>query len=532
MARGRPYVIGIDGGTESLRVGIYDLDGNPITYSSVPYSTAFPHPGWAEQDPDAWWSALVEAVPEALAASGIDPADVIGLGVDTTACTLVFLDENKRPLRPALLWMDVRASDQARRVSAIEHRALKYLGQSTMSAEWMPAKALWVKEHQADVYDRTAHVCEYVDYLAYMLTGQLTASLNTTSIRWLYNHREGGWAPDYFERIGLGDLVPRFPPSVLPMEAVAGYLTPSAAAATGLPEGLPVAKGGADAFVAMLGLDVVAPGRVALITGSSHLQLGQSATPLHVKGMFGTYPDAVVQGSYTFEGGQISTGSIMRWFATSVLGFGRDDGAGQQARLIEQLSERAAAIAPGAEGLILLDYWQGNRTPHVDAEARGAMWGFSLNHRAEHVARAIMEGVAFGTERIFAVMRNGGVGVDDVYAAGGATRSPLWMQIHADVSNVPIHLTKVGDAASLGSAILAAVAAEAYTSIEEASAQMVTVTHTVEPVAAQHRVYRDYYDLYCETYERLGDLMHRAAVLSRSESGARAREDLAAERVP
>lgn len=506
----QPFVIGIDGGTESLRVGVYSLTDRPLGFASEPYATTFPHAGWAEQDPEAWWASLLKALPEALSVAGVEPSEAIGIGLDTTACTMVFLDEGMRPLRPAMLWMDVRSSDQARRVSAFQHDALKVAGQTTMSAEWMPAKTLWVKEHQPDVYERTAHLCEYVDYLGFRLTGDLTASLNTTSIRWLYDADSVGWQRDYFERIGLGDVVDRFPAQVLPMEAVAGTLTADVAEATGLPVGLPVAKGGADAFVAMLGLNVVAPGRVALITGSSHLQLGQSASPLHVKGLFGTYADAVVQGEHTFEGGQISTGSIMRWYCSNLLGFGSELDISQ---LIERVSQRAADVPPGSEGLILLDYWQGNRTPHVDANARGAIWGLSLSHRAEHVARAIMEGVAFGTERIFRVMREHDVPVDHVVAAGGATKSPLWMQIHADVANVPIHLTEVADAATLGSAVLAAVAGGAYGSIVEASAQMVRVATTVEPSATAHATYADFYELYCETYEHLGPLMHRLTAL-------------------
>lgn len=506
MAHG-PYVLGIDFGTESVRVGIFDLGGRPITFASEPYPLYHPRPGWAEQKPDEWWNALVVATRRALAQSGAPGDAIVGLGADCTSCTVVMMDENFTPLRNAIIWMDVRAADQANRIAQVDDPARKYNGYGNVSAEWMPCKALWVKENEPETWAKARYVGEFIDWLTHRLTGEWAGSINNTSIRWYYDRNTGGWPTTFYEKIGLDDLLERFPARILDMGQAAGRLRADVAAELGLTPGIPVAKGGADAFVAMIGLNVVAPGKVAFITGSSHLMLGQSAMQFHARGIFGAYTDAVIPGQYTVEGGQVSTGSVVKWF--------RDNFCGKEAALAAErgvdtytvLNALAAQIPIGADGLIVLDYWQGNRTPYVDPEARGIMRGFSLGHTTGHVFRAILEGVCYGTEHILRTFRANGYTVQEMVGAGGATRSRLWMQMHADVSNVPITLTEVADAPSLGSAILGAVAAGLFPDVAAAASQMVRVRDRIEPDAVAHEQYRFFVDQYIATYGRVQDLI-------------------------
>ena len=503
-----PYAMGIDFGTESVRVGIFDVEGTPAVFASRPYPLRHPAPGWAEQSPDDWWTALVGAAKAALAESGIPREAIVGVGADCTSCTVLAMDQDCRPLRPAIIWMDVRAAEQARRIAASGHPALKYNGYGNVSAEWMPCKALWLKENEPDIYRRAPRVGEFIDWLTYRLTGEWNASIDNTSIRWYYDRAEGGWPEDFYEQIGLGDVLAKFPSRVLDMSEVAGTLSAEAAAELGLLPGIPVAKGGADAFVAMLGLNVLRPGKMAFITGSSHLHLGQSATPLHAKGIFGAYTDAVMPGQYTVEGGQVSTGSVVKWF--------KDNFCTKEAALAAQrgvdvytvLTELAAPIPPGSEGLIVLDYWQGNRTPYVDPEARGIIRGLSLKHTSGHLFRAIIEGIAYGTEHILRTFRQNGFVVEEMVAAGGPTKSPFWMQVHADVSNVPITLTTVPDGPALGSAMLGAVAAGLYPDVQTAADHMVHVRHRIEPDVAAHEAYKFYVGQYIDTYPPLQAMMH------------------------
>jgi ribulokinase len=504
-----PYVLGIDFGTESVRAGIFTLTGEPLAFASQSYQLYHPHAGWAEQKPDDWWSALVTATRAALAKSGARKEEIVGLGTDCTSCTVVALDKNFQPLRPAIMWMDVRAAAQARRVAATGDPALKYNGYGNVSAEWMPCKALWLKENEPDVYRRATYMGECIDWLTQRLTGEWVASIDNASIRWYYDRGQGGWPESLYHSVDLGDVLAKFPRQVLDMGAVAGTLLPQAAEELGLRPGIPVAEGGADAFVAMIGLNVLKPGKMAFITGSSHLQLGQSAKPFHARGVFGTYTDAVLPGQYTVEGGQVSTGSVVKWF--------KDNFCGQEAALAAQrgidvytvLNELASDIPPGSEGLVVLDYWQGNRTPYVDPEARGIIRGLSLKHTTGHVFRAIIEGIAYGTEHILRVFRQNGYVVEEMVAAGGATNSPLWMQIHADVSNVPIMTTAVADGPTLGSAILGAVAAGLYPDVPTAADNMVHITGRIEPNPEMHRAYQFYVEQYIATYPQLQDLMHQ-----------------------
>ena len=504
-----PYVIGIDGGTESIRVGLFDLRGNLLLSGSKPYETYHPQSGWAEQDPEAWWTSLREAMADLLGDAQVDTGEIKGIAADTTCCTVVFLDRNMKPLRNALLWMDVRAAKEARFIADSGHSALKYNGHGNVSAEWMPCKALWMKRNEPDLFKKAAVVCEYQDFINYRLTGQKTASINNASVRWYYDDENGGFPTSFYEAIELGDLLNKFPPKVLDMEQPVGRLTREAASQLGLKEGTVVAEGGADAFVGMVGLNVIEPGRLAFITGSSHLHLGMASKAFHAKGIFGTYPNAVLRGQYTVEGGQISTGSILKWFKTHFLKSQAMEAQNLNKGLYQMMDEKAQKVPVGSEGLIVLDSFQGNRTPLVDPNLRGAIWGLSLRHTSEHVFRAILEGIAYGTEFIFRQFKEAGYETKEIYACGGPTRSRLWMQIHADVSGVPIAIPKVQDAPLLGSAILATVASGLYPTVKEAAENMVTISRQVEPDKTAHETYRFYVDRYIDTYDRMSQLMHQ-----------------------
>jgi FGGY-family pentulose kinase len=503
-----PYVLGIDFGTESVRVGIFTPDGTPIIFRRKPYHLSHPRPGWAEQSPDEWWQALQIAVRQALAESNVPPEAIVGIGTDTTSCTVLALDGSYRPLRPAILWMDMRAAEQSMRIAASGHPALKYNGYGAVSAEWLPCKALWLKENEPEVYQKAVRVCECEDWLTYRLTGRWTANINTATIRCYHDRNVGGWQGDFFEKIGLVDLLEKLPAEVLDLGTVVGDLQKEAAEELGLPAGIPVAEGGADAFTAQIGLDVVSPGKLAFYTGSSHLLLGQSAVELHARGVWGAYTDCIIPGQYTVETGQTSSGSILKWFKDQFCGQWAQEAESRKVSTYEILNEQAAQIPPGSEGLIVLDHWQGNRSPHTDANSRGMIWGFSLRHTPAHVARAIMEGVAYGSEQNLRVLRENGFETKEIVICGGVVNSPLWIQIHADISNVPITITRVSEASTLGSAILGAVAAKLYSSVPEASNAMVHTERQIEPNQEVHNVYQYYFESYTKTYPAMKELMH------------------------
>ncbi|MGI8540879.1 MAG: FGGY-family carbohydrate kinase [Rubrobacteraceae bacterium] len=500
--------MGIDGGTESIRVGVFDPEGTPLGFGSAAYALRHPRPGWAEQDPGEWWSSLIVAVRKAMAESGVSADEIAGISLDSTACTVVVMDERDHHMRPSIIWMDARASDHARRIGETGDPALKYNGYGAVSAEWMAPKALWIMENEPETYQRAKHICEYTDWLTHRLTGEWTASINNASTKWYHDRDSGGFPESLYGAVGLDDLIGKFPDRVLDMGEVVGPLRREAAEELGLRAGTPVAEGGVDAFVGSVGLGVVEPGKTALITGSSHVILGQSAEPVHGKGFFGSFTDGIIPGQYTVEAGQISTGSIVAWFKNQFA-----DGAIARAEErgvdpYDILNEMAEAVSPGSDGLLVLDYFQGNRTPYTDPLARGMVSGLSLAHTPAHVFRAIIEGVCYGTEHIFRTMRGNDFELKEIVAAGGATKSELWMQTHADVSNVPISFTRVGDAPTLGSAMLAAVGSGLYKDIREAARHMVHVERQIEPDAERHDEYAFYVDKYVEAYPKMKDVMH------------------------
>lgn len=493
--------LGIDAGTEALKAGLFDEAGNLVAQGKRTYQTYFPKPGHAEQDPDEWWAALVGAVQDCLAAADVPPDAVQGISADATTCTLLPIRADGTPLRRALLWMDVRAGEQAARVFATGHDALRY-SLAGVSAEWMPAKMLWLKENEPGVYNEMDYLIEFTDWIAYRLTGRLALNINTITQRWYYHTPSGGWDADFFETIGLGGIQEKFPPDVLRLGEIVGGLSEETAEAMGLPAGIPVAAGGGDAFVGILGLGVVQPGDLGVVMGSSNVLSGLSAEEFHFPGIFGSYPDAVIPGLNLVEGGQVSTGSILNWFK-------RNFAAGLDADNIYQLLDSEAdAVPPGSEGLIVLDYFQGNRTPHTDSLARGNILGMSLGSTRGHVFRALMEGIAYGMRDILETFAKHDYQVSRIIACGGATHSPVFMQIYADVLGKPLYTTRVTEASLLGSGVIAAVGAGAYPSLADASQHMVTIEGEYHPRDDQHAAYQFYFEKYQQTYAQLRDIMH------------------------
>lgn len=492
------YVLGVDGGTEGLRAGLFDLAGTPLAFAATPYETRFPQPGWAEQQPQDWWVALGESVRKCVQAAGVDAGSIAALALDTTCCSVVMLDAQGEALRPSLIWMDVRAQEQAQRVAATGDAALRVNsdGRGPVSAEWMIPKALWLKEHEPQAFDAAHTVCEYQDYLNLRLTGRRVASLNNVSVRWHFRSQQGGWARGLIERAGIPELADKWPREALAPGTLIGPLLDDAAAHLGLAVGTPVVQGGSDASMAMIGLGVVDAGAMALVTGSSHLQLGLSARALHGSGIWGSYADAILPGLHLVEGGQTSTGSIVNWFRKLA---GRDVP-------YEALDAEAAAVAIGSEGVLVQDHFQGNRTPHTDPLSRGAIVGLSLKHDRGHILRAMMESVAYGTRLILENMAANGFAVRELTLAGGVAKSPLWLQIHADVVGLPLKLTQTSEAACLGSAVLAAVGAGSFGSVAEGARAMTRVTRVVEPDPRAHAAYARHYGRYRALYPVLGPL--------------------------
>ena len=510
MSTRKPCLLGIDCGTQSLRAVIVDAGGRLLASAAREYPIQYPQIAWAEQDAYDWWRAACETVPRAMAEAGVTADDIVGLSVDGTSCTVVVTTRDGRPLHPVILWMDQRAHREAQQVTDTAHPRLKYVSWAE-SPEWMIPKAMWLRHNRPDIYEQADLIVEGTDWLMHKLTGQWAASLNNATCKWNYASVDGGWPIELLDVLGFSELRDRWPDTVLAMGEPAGELTTTAAAELGLHPGTIVAQGGIDAYAAMLGLGVVRPGRLALVMGTSTCPLALMSEGIFDSHLWGPYPDALIPGTWVLEGGQTATGAIVTWLADN-FGYREQFDAEQQGRSrFELLDEIAAATPPGAEGLVLLDYWQGNRTPLRDPLARGAIWGLSLKHGIGHMLRAVYEGTAMGCRHILEDMAAAGFETEEVYACGGGTRSDLWLQIHADICRKPILLTQEPEATALGTAVCAAAGAGLYRDLVEASEQMVTVTRRIEPDEGNARLYDTLFDRYLRTYPALMELMHESA---------------------
>jgi len=403
------------------------------------------------------------------------------------------LDKNGAPIRPALIWMDVRSDAEAAKILAAGDIALSVNsnGNGPVSAEWMLPKALWLKTNEPRNWDKAQTVCEYQDYINYRLTGRMCSSVNNVGVRWHHQGKEGR-PLGLLHAAGLSDLADKWPEDTLELGEVVSHLHPQVAEELGLSADIPVAQGGADAFIGMIGVGVTKPGALAFITGSSHLHLGLSDKPFHAPGVWGTYLDALIPGLHVVEGGQTSTGSVVNWFKRTLA-------ANNSYR---ELDAEAMLLPSGSDGVIALDHFQGNRTPYTDALSRGAFIGLSLGHSRAHMHRALMESVAMGSRLILETMQKGGFEPHDIVLSGGVTNSPLWLQIHADIIGKPLHLTEVANAPALGCAILASVGAGVYSDIEEAAMAMVRRTRTIKP-SKYSSEYDDPYATYKSLYGAL-----------------------------
>lgn len=510
MKNGPPYLLGIDIGTQSLRSGIFDLRGNAVAYSIKGYPVYYPQVGWAEQEPEDWWQAAKITVNECLRKAKVNPKDVVGISIDNASCTVLPAGKKGEPLRRALLWMDIRAHREVETINSTKHRILKYAGGKD-SPEWMLPKALWLKKNQREIYKNAYRIVESIDWLIHKLTGRWTASKCNVTCKWNYASPEGGWSEDFLREVGLEDIVDKWPKNVLNMGEYVGELLPKPANELGLPKGIVVAQGGIDAYAGMLGLGVIKPGKLALIIGSSTCHMAFSDKAIFGSGVWGPYPDALMPGSWILEGGQTATGAIVKWFIDNFASREEVEAKEKGINIYQVLDEKAAQVKPGCEGLVLLDYWQGNRTPFRDPLARGAIWGLSLKHSKEHFFRSIYEGTAYGTRHILDDLSKHGFQTREIYACGGGTKSSLWLKIHADVCGVPIFLPRGGDAITLGAAICAGVGAEKFTSLSQACREMVHISRKIEPDLTDEKIYDFYFQKYLDTYPRLKDLMHSVA---------------------
>lgn len=494
-----PYFMGIDFGTGGVRVGILDTGGHILAESEEFYDTYYPRTGWAEQKPSEWWQAFLKAAHTCLDVMEEHKKQrILACCVCATSSTVVPVDRQGKPLLDALLWMDARSSKEAAEINRTKHPVLKYCG-GEVSSEWIVPKALWLKKHESECYSKSDKLVEQLDWINFMLTGNWAASICNATCKCNYVDVENGWNDDYFRRIGLEDYTDKLLLDVKKIGEPLGKLRKELATALGLNQNVTVVQGGIDAHMAVLGLGVANGDKVGTIMGTSFVHIAFSKNPVFQNGIWGPYHNAVLPNRWLLEGGQISAGAIVKWFKKTFEVKGTNP--------YDVLSEEASKVPVGSDGVIALDYFQGNRTPYKDPNAKGVFYGLSLKHTRAEMFRAVLESVAFGTKNIFDNFENQGCSIKAMNVCGGITKDPVWMQIIADVTGKPIVTTRNLQSGILGCCIAASVGMKIHRDFTEASKEMVVEAATVEPNTANTELYREVYDRYLDLYRSLKHMM-------------------------
>jgi xylulokinase len=473
-------LVGLDVGTSSTKAVAVGPEGAILGRAEVPYRVSMPAPGQAEQDPDLWWRAAEAAL------AGLDIADVAGIGVSGQMHGLVLLDEERRPLRPAILWNDQRTQAECAEIERIVglDRLIQMTGNRALTGFTAP-KLLWVRRHEPDVYARIAHVLLPKDYVRLRLTGELATDVSDASGTLLFDVGARTWSEEVLALLG----VPReWLPPALESPVVSGLTA----------AGVPVAAGGGDQAAGAVGVGVVGPGSVSVALGTSGVVFGVlPAFAADPRGTAHTFCHSV-PGSWHAMGVMLSAAGALDWLQRSIA-------AGTP---IAELLELAAAWQPGCEGLQFAPYLSGERTPHADPEVRGAFVGLSLRHDIGALTRAVLEGVAYGLRDSLELLRALGLRPTAGRIGGGGSRSELWRRIVASVLDLPLEVTAADEAAAFGAALLGGVAAGIHPDVPAAVEACVTVLGRTEPDP-------NWREAYCRGHAAFGRLYPAVADLGR-----------------
>ncbi|MFD0713884.1 ribulokinase [Paenibacillus sp. GCM10027626] len=537
---GKRYTIGIDYGTESGRALLVDLETGEEAATHV---TPYPHgvidkrlPGsgiklgadWALQHPGDYVEVLRRSVPAVLQAAGVSAEQVIGIGVDFTACTMMPLDETGTPLcllpewqddphSWVKLWKHHAAQEEANRLNEIaasrgEAFLARYGGK--ISSEWMIPKVWQIYNEAPHIYAASDRFMEAADWIVMQMTGVPVRNSCTAGYKGLWHKQDGYPSREFFAALapGLADLTEtKLRGEIAPLGARAGGLNAHMAEMMGLRAGTAVAVAVIDAHAMVPACKVVAPGSMVLAMGTSTCHLLLSDQEIHAEGISGVVEDGIVAGLFGYEAGQAAVGDIFGWYVEQAVPASvHKEAAASSVSVHAWLEQAAAAYKPGESGLIALDWWNGSRSVLVDADLSGLLIGCTLQTKPQEIYRALLEATAFGTRKIIEAFTESGIEVEELVACGGLPqRNRLIMQIYADVTGREIKIADSVQTAALGAAMFGAVAAGSaaggYDSIVEAAAKMARLREeTYKPNPAHTAVYDELYKQYLELHDYFG----------------------------
>lgn len=492
------YLLGIDIGTSGTKTLLIHENGSVVASATDTYPLSTPKPLWAEQDPEDWWRATVSTIQTVLRQSGVNPAEIKGIGLSGQMHGAVFMGEDNQVLRPSILWCDQRTGLECDWITeTIGREKVIELTSNPVLTGFTAGKIIWVRNNEPEVYADTRKVLLPKDYIRFRLTGEFASEVSDASGTSLFNVTRRQWADEMLDGTGI----PReWMPPVYESPEVSGRISDEVAGLTGLKAGTPVVGGGGDQAAGAVGNGVVETGIISSTVGTSGVVFAFADEPVVDPGLrVHTFCHAV-PGKWHVMGVMLSAGGSLRWYRDTFAECETAVARSMNSEVYDILSSQVASVEPGCEGLVFLPYLTGERTPYPDPNARGVFFGITLRHDRAHFARAVYEGVAYGLRDSFEILGEMNVPIDQVRASGGGARSAVWRQIQADVTGREHVLINIDEGPALGVALLAGVGTGVFPSVEQACRSTIKVASSTAPDASRKAVYDLYYSVYRALY--------------------------------
>lgn len=496
------YLAGIDIGTSGAKGMIFDLKGNALGTGYREYPCSYPRPGWVEQDADLLVESTIQALAEAVRESGVPAGRIVSLSLSAQRCCGIFLDGSERQVRPMISWQDNRSTAEVKEIaSRIDEAELYRLTGYPNSTTWLLSKMMWVRHNEPDVWKQTRRVVQMHDYFVRALGGtDYVVDWNDAGFFGFFDSEAGCWHPRLLDLFDIPlSMLPVPQPSGMPVARI----SPETSARIGLRAGTPVSVGAGDQSAGAVGAGIVRRGLISVSMGTAGAVTAFLDSPFRDPAgrmMVTAHP---VKGRWLLEGYQAAAASVYRWFKEQIGGLEAREAEQGGSSFYEAMNDRIAAVPAGSRGLLVLPYFAAAATPRYNPEARGTILGLTFSHTRFDIARAFMEGITLDMKDMVSSMARSGVVVTEARILGGPTRSRVWNQIQADVYGVPVTTLKVTDATVLGGAILGAVGAGIFPSVQEGADTMVRLGERFEPIPRNVEIYARLYDAYCKAYDGL-----------------------------
>ncbi|MDO4312210.1 MAG: xylulokinase [Eubacteriales bacterium] len=496
------YFMGIDAGTSGIKAAIIDDKGKIAAIGYEECDIITPRPGWVEQDPEVWWQACGKAVKRAVEKSGVGE-QIEGIGFSGQMQGCVLMGKDGKAIGNCLIWLDQRSTPQVKKIEEImsEEEMLSITGSYCLNSYWAP-KLLWLKENRPSDFERADSVLFAKDYLRFRMTGEIAVEVSDGSLSFLLDVPNRKWSDKIIRELEIPENI--IPKRLAESQEVVGSLRRSVAEEWGLRPGIQVVAGGGDQPAGGVGMGIVEEGIIGSTIGTSGVIFGCTDQPFvdkqkrAVLSMCHSVPD-----KWCFLGLALASGGSFKWMRDTLFAEKKAEMAAKGLDVYDYMTGLAKQVAPGSEGLIFLPYFNGDKTPINDENARAVFFGLSYRHDLGAMCRSVMEGVTFSLRDTIEICREKGMQVTEVRAAGGGAKSALWRQMQADIYNASVITTNMEESGCAAGAIMAAVGTGYFKNIKEGCDAFLRIKSITDPIPENVRLYDDYYETYRNLYPAL-----------------------------